>query len=171
MAKRKPRKRVDPIEIALPTPEQLEKGDYRRVGMSYRKTPVIETLYAEGKINHREYEVLDYYGSQASLADKSPVKSCCDDSPSGGAGPGVGITSAMLETARLEREMGCLRDIARAVVVDNWTLEQWCIHKHGGRERYDRKGRFVAMVPNNETENMGIAMLELRMAARRIMGV
>lgn len=170
MAKRKP-KRPDPIQIETATPEQQGKGEFRRIGMHYRRVPVIETLYAEGKINHREYEALDYYGSQASLADKSPVKSCCDDSPGGGAGPGVGITSAMLETGRMEREMGCLRDIARAVVVDNWTLEQWCIHKHGGRERYDRKGRFVAMVPNNETENMGIAMLELRMAARRIMGV
>lgn len=171
MAKAKRKKQVDAVQIETPTPEQIGTGEFQRVGMHYRRVPVIEVLYDKGVLNQREYEALDYYGAQASLADKSPVRSCCDTSPRGGSGPGVAITSALIETGRLERELGVLRDIARAIAVDNWTLEQWCIAKHGGRECYDKKGKFVAMVPVNESENMGIATLELRMAARRMMGV
>ena len=74
----------------------------------------------------------------------------------------------MLETGRIERDLGQLVDIARAVAVDDKSLSQWCIDKHGGRERYDGNGRFVAIVPICEKRHMEIARLELRMAARRI---
>ena len=83
--------------------------------------------------------------------------------------PSAAITSAVLTTARIERELGSLLDIARAVAVEDQSLSQWCVAKFGGRERYGANGKFVAIVPINEKRHMEIAQMEFRMAARRIM--
>jgi hypothetical protein len=76
----------------------------------------------------------------------------------------------MIETGRLERDLGSLWELARKVAVDDMTIARWCIDKFGGRERYDAKGRFVAVVPIAEKRHKALARLELKMAARRIMG-
>jgi len=136
----------------------------------FRRVPIIDSLHRQDILSEREYTALAYYRDQASLAERSPVKSCIDATVGGGNGPGVAIISAVIETGRLEREMGALCDIARAVAVDDISLAQWCIAKHGGRERYNGKGEFVAVVPINEKRHMETARVELKMAARRIMG-
>lgn len=159
---------VAPREIVRPTPEQEGRHKFRSAGMAMRKVPIIEQLFDAGKLREDEYQALAYYRDQASLAESSPVRSCCDNSPRGGNGPGVAITSAILETARIERDLGGLRDIAFAVAVEDVSLPQWCIEKYGGRERYDKRGRFVAMVPVREKESLKLARLELRMASHRI---
>lgn len=169
MAKRpeKPAK-VKKIE---PTPERESRNHFRSAGMARKLVPVIDTLHNGGFLSEKEWEALNYYRDQASLAEKSPVRSCCDNSPRGGHGPGVAIISALIETGRLERDMGQLMDIARAVAVDDMSLTQWCINKHGGREK-QRKGEPTIIVPrgNDSTvkRNMDIARMELRMAAHRI---
>lgn len=165
-------------DMQTPTAEQMEHGRYRkdavmhvetaRASMAYRRKPVIDQLLDTDQIDQKEYDALAYYRDQASLAERSPVRSCCDTSLRGSDGPGVAILSAMLETGRIERDLGGLYDIARAVAVNDMTLSQWCIAKHGGRERYNGKGEFVAIVPINEKRHMAMARLDLRMAARRI---
>ena len=164
-------------DIMQPTIEQMRAGDYQpaavmhvetaRASRAYRRRPVIDVMLEAGQISQEQYDRLAYYGDQAALADKSPVRSCCDNSPRSGNGPGVTILSAMIETGRIERELAAhgLLSIARAVVVDNQTLAQWCIAQHGGRERYNGRGEFVAIVPIAEKRNIEIALRALRYAA------
>lgn len=154
------------------TPEREARNPTRSAGMARRIIPMIDILHERGDLGPREYAILAYYRDQAGMADRSPVKSCCDNSISGGGhGPGIAILSATLETARMERNMGSLWELARKVAVDDWSLSRWCIEKFGGRERYDSKGKLVAVVPVNEKRHVQMARMELRMAARRIMGV
>ncbi len=170
MAAKNKRKRRVAIEVATPTDEQLSRGEYRRANHGhYRKVPVIDTMLARDQITPQEHIALGYYRDMASLADKSPLKSCIDFSVKGGdIGPSAAITSAILETARIERDLQSLRHIARAIAVDDKSITQWCIDQYGGRERYDGKGRFIAMVPIGECKRVATATMELRMAARRI---
>ncbi len=165
--KRKRKPKVD--DRIAPTHEQQARSDYRSAGMAYHRIPVIETMLTRKQITDREFVVLDYYRQQAGIADSSPVKSCIDFSVTGGdIGASAAITSATLETARIERDLGSLRQVARAVAVNDISLTEYCINKYGGRERYDGKGKFVAMVPVNEKSVIGMALLDLKMAARRI---
>ena len=169
MAKRK-RKQRPTVETLPPTLERELHNLFRSAGMAKRVVPVIEQEYDAGHLTTKEYHALAYYRDQASLAEKSPVRSCCDTTIRGDGGPGVAILSAMLETGRLERDLGSLWELARKVAVDDMTIARWCIDKFGGRERYDAKGRFVAVVPIAEKRHKALARLELKMAARRIMG-
>lgn len=167
MGKRKKKPATD--DRIAPTPEQMARGDYHSVGMAYKRVPVIETMLTRGQITDREFVLLDYYRQQASLADRSPLKSCIDFSVTGGdSHPSAALTSALLETARIERDMGSVWPIARAVAVDDVSLTEWCIRVHGGRERYGPKGNFIAVVPVSEKNVISMALLELKMAARRI---
>lgn len=153
-----------------PTTEAQRHGDYVSAGMAYRRVPVIDTMLTRKQITDREYTALAFYRDQASLAERSPVKSCLDRGVGGDRdipAPAV-ITSAILTTARIERDLGSLAPIARAIAVDDKSLTQWCVEKFGGRERYDGKGGFVAIVPINEKRHVDMARMELRMAAQRI---
>jgi hypothetical protein len=166
-AKRKRKANLD--NRVLPTPEQMARGDFRSMGMAYKRVPVIETMLSRGQITEWEYIALSYYRDQASLADRSPLKSCIDFSVKGGDNhPSAALASAMLETARIERDMGSVWQIARAVAVDDVSLTQWCIAEYGGRERYGPQGQCIAIVPVREKSVIGIALLELKMAAGRI---
>jgi hypothetical protein len=167
---RNKRKRAPSVEVIAPTPEQLGGGEFHRGNHGhYRRVPVIDTMLKRDQITPQEHLMLSYYRDQASLAEKSEVKSCLDFSVKGGdMGPPAAITSALLETARIERDLGSLRQIARAVVVEDKSIAQWCIEQFGGRERYGKDGRFVAIVPVNESKAVQMATMELRMAARRI---
>lgn len=139
-------------------------------GMAVKRVPVIDTMRDRGMLSDEHHRRLNHYRSQCDMAERSPIKSALDFSVrgSGGFELSAAVTSAIIAMAQIERDMGSVRDIARSIVVDDVSLSQWCITKHGGRERYDGKGRFVAMVPNCEKRVMGIALLELRMAAARI---
>lgn len=160
-----------------PTIEQMRAGDYQpaavmhvetaRASRAYRRQPVIDAMRDADQITQAEYDMLAYYADQAALADKSPVRSCCDNSPRSGNGPGVTILSAMLETGRIERELAAhgLLALTRAICVDQVTLSQWCIAQYGGRERYNGRGEFVAIVPIGEKRHMRAALGRLKYAA------
>ncbi len=166
-AKRKRKAKID--NRIAPTGEQLARAEYHSAGMAYKRIPVIDTMLSRGQLNDKEHLALSYYRDQASLADRSPLKSCIDFSVKGGEHyPSAAITSALLETARIERDMLSCWCIARAVAVDDISLTEWCIRQHGGRERYDGKGRFIAMVPVREKDVVGEALRELKTAAGRI---
>lgn len=164
---RKTRKKNDrkvPSAIARfvrPTEHREAHNDFRSAGAAVRVVPVIVRLHEQAVLSDREFEALAYYRDQASLADKSPVRSCIDFSPKGGRGPGVAIVSAQLETWRLEREMGALAPLCRAVAVDDVKLEHWIEHK---------LGHAVASDKDRLRQEIGIAALELKYAAGGIMG-
>lgn len=175
MAKVKRKKRVDAVQIETPTPEQIGGGEFKRIGMHYRRVPVIDSLFDAGKLNHAQYAALAFYRNQAIQAEDDYARSSTLDAErvnGGGGSFGSGLplvwTAAIAETGRIERDLGSLLDIARAIAVNDMTIAQWCIAKHGGRERYDSKGRFVAMVPACGQEKINIALMELKFAAGRI---
>lgn len=173
----------------LPTPEQLASGEFMqggiwatgnndRAGLAYRRKAVIDTLFSANQLTASEYDALAYYRNQAHQAedDTAQESTLAPARVMGGGGgvPGSRIpaklifTPAIAETARIERDLGSLLDIAHAIAVDDMSLSQWCIAKHGGRERYNERGEFVAIVPICEKRHMEVARLELKMAARRI---
>lgn len=178
MGKAKRKKRPATEQRFGPTPEQLGHGRYdsvtvrteRAAAVAFRRIAMIDTLKDQGVLSDTEHKALAYYRDQAQMAERSPLKSCLDQSKGSGdtlALPAA-ITSAIIATARIERDMGQLADIARAIAVDDKSISQWCIDKHGGRERYNSAGKFVAMVPIAEKRVIDIARLELKMAAHRI---
>jgi len=167
MAKRKPKKPKTNAVVdhyLRPTEEREAHNDFESAGMARKLVPVIDTLRKADKLSPDEWAKLAYYRDQASLADRSPLKSCIDFTPTGGGGngPGIAILSASREAGRMECQMGNLWRIARAVAVDDMSLSQWCVRQHGGRER----GSSIA--PVAEKRVLPLALLELRMAAHRI---
>ena len=151
-----------------PTVEALRHGDYSSAGMAYRRIPIIDTMLERGQITEQQHISLGYYRDQASTCSASP-RSCLDRSVrTGDRGPSMATLSATLETARIERALGPLRDIARAIAVQDISLSQWCISQYGGRERYGPSGNFIAIVPNFERRAMKLATDQIREAARRI---
>lgn len=177
--RKKVRKTVGDGRIS-PTMEQMATGDFVSAGMAYRRTPVIDTMLKCGKLTEREYIALGYYRDQASQAedDAKRMSVMAPEKAMGGGGKGHPIggyipqdycdSPATLETARIERDLGILAPIANAIAVQDTSLSQWCIDQYGSRERYDGKGRFIALVPLFEKRALATALLELKMAAGRI---
>lgn len=161
--KRRKGKKAAPTDIVPPTPEREAHNETQSLGMARRIVPEIVRLHKLGVLNDHQFKALAYYRDQASLADKSPLRSGCDFSVrAGGSGPGVAIISAQRETWRMERDMGALWELARAVAVDDVSLRQWCINRYGGVER--DKG----IVPVREKFYMERTRLELKFCAGRI---
>ena len=154
----------------MPAAEALQHGEFASVGLAHRRVPVIDTMLTRGQLTAAEYRSLSFYRDQAVLAERSPLRSCLDNSQ-GGSGDiplSASITSAILTTARIERDLGSLAPITRAIAVDDMTLTAWCVKQYGGRERYNDRGDFIAIVPVSEKLRMGTATMELKMAAHRI---
>jgi hypothetical protein len=153
MAKAKKRKskssNTTVARFLRPTEAREAHNDFQSAGVAMRVIPVIVRLHKQDALSDEEFTALAYYRDQASLADRSPVRSCIDFSPRGGHGPGIAIQSAIRETARLERDMGQLASLCRAVCVDDTTIERWCEEKYGKINEY----------------NVGVSILELKYAA------
>lgn len=173
---RKP-KTVNPVDcIVGPTDARLAHNDARRIGMAWRITPVIETLLLTRQISQREFEALSYYRDQASRAEDDMAQESTlspsrvmggSGGPSGGKIPAILMaTPAILKTARIERDLGSLRELTWRVCVCDWSLTRWAVETSGGRERYDA-GKLVAIVPL-DPRAVARARLQLRYAARTI---
>jgi hypothetical protein len=181
MAAKNKRKRRVAIEVATPTDEQLGRGEYRRANHGhYRKVPVIDTMLERRQLTFQEYQRLAFYRDtilqseedEANESSLSPDKIMGGSSPShpvGGYTPkNLIATPAMIAAARLDRDLGSLREIAREVVAGDKSLVRWCIDKFGGRERYDGNGRFIAIVPISEKKVIAKAIQDIKFAAGRI---
>lgn len=175
MGKPKKRKKPEASQILGPTDEQMGKAVYRRANLAYKRTPIIDTLLDAGKLTFHQYAALAYYRNQAIRAEDDYARSSTlapERVNGGGQSTGGGLpiifTAAIAETGRIERDLGSLLDIARAIAVDDKSLTQWCIDKHGGRERYNGKGQFIAIVPICERRHVANALMELKFAAGRI---
>ena len=162
------------------TPERLAKSDsvlVGAIGETFRArnakarwmVPPIDALRNAGKLTDERHAMLAWYAEQVAIGERSPIRDSLNQERYGGdAEPSAAIVSALMNVGRIERDLGSLLDIARAVAVDEWTVCRWCIEKHGGRPRYNDKGQFVCMVPNAERKVTAIALMELNMAADRI---
>jgi hypothetical protein len=164
-----------------PTPERMGHNDFgTRSGAAYQAVAPIRTLFNRDKLTPSQYDALAHYRQQAQQAeDDMREQGPLDPEKIMGGGCGgsggqrlpIGVlkeTPAIHETARIERDLGPLWEIARFVAVEDKTLSEWCIRQHGGRERYDGKGQFIAIVPVAEKRVMAEALLELKFAAGRI---
>lgn len=162
------------------TPERLAKNDHditdalrsnhrERMTKVRRVKPPIDTLRMAGKLTEDQHAALAHYAQQCWMARKSPIKdSLNQERGTGGHGLSAAVVSAILAEARIDHDLGSLRDIAHAIAVEETTLTAWCVRQHGGRERYDGRGRFIDIVPYREVQVMKIALQDLRMAADRI---
>lgn len=163
------RKKAPPaIVIAEPTPEQTGKGDFRRVGMSYRRTPVIETLYAEHKLTSRQFNGLARYRDVAIAEEQSPIEDSVGKMMRGACGGGEGLSPKAVRTAielgRLERALGALRAVARAIAVDDLTISDFAMGQAGAIQ-CERKG-VIKFEPSRKA--FKIAWMDIRMAGERL---
>lgn len=162
------------IEIEAPTPEQAgafvqvditdkaANGRTISIGKAYRRKPMIEVLFAQKPpiFSTAEYKALKHYRHHADVADRSPLKDSLNKAPGGGTGcPSIDVLNAVRVTADCERAAGSLRDILRAVVVDDISLSQWAM-RSGSRQEGAR------IKPHKK--QLQIAQLEIKMAAVRV---
>jgi hypothetical protein len=152
-----------------PTVFAMQHGDFTRPTLAYRRTPAIETLHhsldgnGKPKLSERQYRALAHYRDRAIQAERSPIRDSCDMTPrgNGGDGPGAAVLRARSDVIWLERELGMLAPIARAVAVDDVSLTEWAIAKAGGVER---PGRAPAAKPRA----LSNALMDIRMAGERL---
>jgi hypothetical protein len=164
MAGARRKKKPQPL-AEMPTPEQLAQGTWRRTGMAYRRTPVIDTLFAEHKITQRQFDGLKRYRDVAIADERSPIRDSLDMTPRGiGSDIPPSAVRVAIELARLERALGSLTDVARAIAVDDRTLSQYAASQHGAAP-VKRRG-VVRFEPTKFAYDR--ALLDIRMAGIRI---
>lgn len=170
-----------------PTPERERHNACESAGAAKRVVAPIRKLFDDDRLTPSQFDNLSYYRTQAQQAEDDAKQSGSLDPEKmmGGSGGFAGskipaslmhCTPAILETARIERELLAygqrVLDLVRFVARDDRTLAQWCIERHGGRERYktnkDGDPVFVALVPNCEKRVMAEALLDLKYAAGAI---
>lgn len=170
--------------VILPTAERARINTIESAGMAKRVVPPIRLMYDRKSINAAQFDALAYYRQQSQQAqdDEAEVSPMHPAKAMGGAGGqtrGSSIpasllrsTPAIIETSRIEAEV--LRygqdklDLLRFIARDDHTLTEWCIQRHGGRERYNDKGEFIALVPCAEKRVMAEALLSLKYVAGTI---
>lgn len=172
-----------PIE---PTPEQARRSAFQiadivdkvkgnvtvTIGKAYCRVPMIDTLHGQGLFSEDEYKALKHYQHHAIIAEKSPLKDSLANlmriSSGSGNGPTINTLNAIRVRDDVERAVGSLVDILRAVVVDDVSLSQWCIaHGHSAEKcRERKKGRVCAIEPTERA--LRIAQLEMKIAAGRV---
>jgi hypothetical protein len=171
-------------QIAGPTPERLVHGGIELVdvvdkqsngrtiviGKANRFVPMIDTLKRQEVISPAEHKALAHYRHHADLADKSPTKDSLNRQRFGGSGNGP--THEILHAQRVrdlcEGAAGSLRDILRAVVIEDQSLSQWAIQRFGGKEQTRQRGAKTETTVEPSRLSVSMCKLELRAAARRV---
>ena len=150
------------IDLQEPTPELQAKGQFLRAGLSYRRTPVIDTMAQTHKLSARQFNGLSRYRDVAIAEDRSPSRDSLDKALHGrGGGEGIPLSAmrTAIELGRLEQALGSLYPIARAVAVDDMTVSQWAARKGGTNADGTPKRIWL------ETSMMDIKMAGERLAA------
>jgi hypothetical protein len=126
---------------------------------------MIDTMLAKQQITAASYIPLNYYRGQAIDADRSPIKSNIDFKGGSGNARPIGYeTPQQMETGRIERDLGALRDIVRAIAVDDYSISEWCVKTYGGKEV--TRGKRVSIEPRRK--HINLSLLELADGASRI---
>lgn len=166
--KRKTRKKPTDSRFLRPTEAREAHNDFQSAGAARRVTPAIDRKSIRAKLTDAQHLALHHYRDLAHRAEDDQAKDSALSPKKimGGVSGGTSVgtiptglllaTPAIIETSRIERALTEERlfPITRAVVVEDKSLEQWCIGKYGGRERYDGQGRLVAIVPVSEHKVM-----------------
>ena len=172
-AKNKRKAKRTPLNVAHPTPERISGHETRREGLATRIVPTIDTLRNRNRITEAEHKALGHYADQKCIADGSPLKDSIGRllSPSGGDGGYLpaAVVSARLRVAYLERELGQLRTIAKAIAYENITLTEWVCRQGEGRIKCEVIDGVKVCKPYADSRFYEYALLELRFAARRLM--
>src|SRR5688572_2345557 len=134
---------------------------------AYRRTPMIKILLASHVISYEDWKALNHYRHHADLADRSPIRdSLCLQRGGRGNGPTISTLHAIRVRDDCERAAGSLADILRMIVVYDWSLSQWAMHRHGSVEKRRPRGNRIEPT----AKAMEIARLEIRIAASRVRG-
>ena len=153
-------------EIVPPTPQRAAQGPSRRAGLATKFDSPLERLLKDGHLSQDQFDILKLYAEQAALAEKSVVRDSCDFSVRGNGGePSMAIVSARIQTAMMENRAGAHVHVARKIARDGQSVTQYCIDKYGAYEKYDKRGRFVAMVPKGKARVLEETRGFLRKAA------
>jgi hypothetical protein len=168
-----------PVE---PTREQMRDGAFAlsdivdrspngrmiEIGTAYRRRPQIDILAAQGLLNSDELKALHHYRHHADLIERSPVRDSLCLMRGHGNGPTITTLNAAFIVREIEAAVGSLVDILRAVVVDDVSLSQWAIRRHGSYEKTRvRRGRPETTIEPKDRA-LGIARLEMKIAASRV---
>lgn len=166
---RKKRARVKTSLVVAPTPEQQNKGAFHRVGLAYRRVAVIDMMLEKKQLTNRQHGGLARYRDIANEAERSETSCSLDFSVRGGGEglPHFGVRMN-LELARLQRELGSLRDIAHAICVRDISVSQYAMEQTGSVERQRGMGEKIIRWFEPRRKAHEVAMLELRMAGERL---
>ena len=178
-----PRRQADHSDIA-PTPEQMgdgnfvlqdvtersESGRMISIGKAFRRKPMIDTLHEQGVFSDREHKCLTRYAHFHVIANKSPIRDSLQMERYGSSGNGM--TNEQLYAIEVVRDCeaaaGQLRDILKAVVLEDMSLSQWAISQAGGVDDCVMKNgtRVCRIKPRQKA--LAIAKLEIKMVAARV---
>ena len=170
---RKKKQAAVKIDLAAPTTEQFGQHDYERAMLAYRRVSVIDTMHRAGKLTERQFNGLSRYRDIGLKCERSEIMDSCQRllnvAGGGSDGPSPALLRAASELGWLERELGSLRAIARAVCIDDVTVSQWAMQQSGSVMR-EREGRGLAMIRWFEPRRtaMKTAMVDIRMAGERL---
>ena len=160
----------DRVDLVAPTDEQMAQGIFVRAKLAYRRLPVIDVMYNAGHLTERQYAALCHYRNMAIAQDFSPARCTLDRTPRGGGGgmPPY-ILRAILEVSRIDKTIGPLCDIVRAVAVQEQTVSQWAMAKYGSvmRQRESKSGKMVTWFEPRSAAHKN-AMDDLRTAGNKI---
>lgn len=171
-------------ETLGPTPEQMRKASYVEgdvvdrapggrqitIGKAYRKRRMLDILHDQAVLSDEQAKALKQYQVWADTADRSPLRdSLAKGLPSRSAdGPTIAVLNAKRLRDECERAAGSLVDILRAVILNDMSLSQWVMEKHGAQEECEqRKGKRVCRLKPRDS-HLRIAQLEIRIAADRV---
>ena len=179
MAKRT--KKVEKIEAIEPTPEQLARDAYTferetKAGQvasgHYRKLRQLETLTNAGLFTDAQAKALSQYRAWADLCDRSLSRDSLDKFVPGtptGDGPSNTLIDAKAKVALCEEAAGALKDVLRAVIVNDASPAAWAMEKHGSRHHCRTVGGLRICYPAAKDWAVKLAKDELRTAARWIL--
>lgn len=179
MAKRT--KKVEKIEAIEPTPEQLARDNYlfereTKAGQvargHYRKVRQLETLTDAGMFTDAQAKALSQYRAWADLCDRSLSRDSLDKFVPGtsiGDGPSNALIDAKAKVALCEEAAGALKDVLRAVIVNDASPAAWAMEKHGSRDHCRTVGGLRICYPAAKDWAVKRVKDELRTAARWIL--
>lgn len=173
MAKRKAKKL--PLDIIGPTPEQAQHYDYERAALAYRRIATIDTLLSRGTLSQRQYDGLRRYRDVGVKCDRSEIMDSTARllhvaGTSNDDGPSASYVRALQDLGWLERELGQLVDIARAIAIEDRTLSEWAMREGGSvmrSETNDKTGKVVIWFEPRK-KMLKIAQMDIRMAGERL---
>ena len=169
MAKQKRKAKPAP-QIIAPNAEQIDS--FERALLAYKRVIAITRLRQAGTLTQRQYDALARYRDIATAEDRSYTRDSLDKALHGRSN-GSGLPPACLRTAQelrwLEKELGSLQPIARAIAVDDLSISQWAMKQAGAIQR-DKPGAGRSIItwfePRRKAKDS--ATMDIRMAGERL---